>query len=320
MSRSESPAPNSAAAPPVARESLQSLLDQLTLARAAELARAGHYVEAEEVLSAGKDETGHGPKTLDLLARIHAQQGRLAEAEKLWTRASLLDPANPAYALALRRAGSPRRGARRFIIMPTLAACVTLCAVIGVLWWRNPQRVRDAQLDTGHSTQAGSSSTPGQPSAPPRPSPAAVPALEPAPRAPVENSIDVRGVTVTEGPDGLTLSFDEGLFRSGLTLRPDARVRLKELSRQLKPYAGNYAVRITGMTDDLPLRRGSRHRDNVSLGMDRARFVYDYLRFDSGLDSQHLTISSGGRHPPGRNDGADNRAGRRTVVLHIGVR
>lgn len=324
MSVNEGSAVNAAVTSSVTKESVLSLLDQLKLARAAELARAGHYAEAEEVLSAGRDETRHGAASLDLLARMRAQQGRLEEAEKLWTRASLLDPANPAYGLALRRAAQRRRGSRRPAFVLSLVACGLICALAGFwLWQRRPSTRGDANAAASAPTsQRRSDATPGPPPAPPQRPPAAVEGAGPvAALAPAENGINVSGVTVTRVPDGLTLSFDDGLFRRGLTLKPGARERLRELGRQLEPFGGDVAIRIIGTTDELPMPRRARYRDNVSLGMERARFVYDYLRLTSKLDSHGVTIGSGGgRQTPDDSARAADRARSRTVVVHLGAR
>lgn len=321
MSDNESSVATAAVTSSVKKESLRSLLDQMTLARAAELARARHYAEAEEVLSAGNEETNYGPVTLDLLARMRAQQGRLAEAEKLWARASLLDPANPAYALALRRAVALRHGSGRpIIVLLSLVACVIISALVGFWQWQRPPRARSAEAAPTPSAQTQPAAVPGQSPAPSQQPGVTSQGLQSdAAQAPTENGINVRGITVTKAFDGLTLSFDDGLFQRGLTLKPGARERLRELSRQLKPYVGNSAIQIIGMTDELPTPRRARYRDNVSLGMDRARFVYDYLRFTFVMDSRGFTIGSGGSYgrAVGQNGQAIKHARSRTVVLRI---
>ncbi len=319
MSENEVSAATAAVAPFVTKESLQSLLGQMRLARAAELARAGHYAEAEEVLSVGESQTNYGPAALDLLARIRAQQGRLSEADKLWVRASQIDPANSAYALALRRSAALQHGSRRATVLLSLAACVIICVLAGLWAWRRPPRDLSAEAIPAPSAQLQPAATPSTPTAPSQ-QPGAVSQGVQSDTAQVspDNDIYVRGITVTKASDGLTLSFDEGLFQRGLTLKPGALARLKELGRQLKLYAADSAIQIIGMTDELPVPRRARYRDNVSLGMDRARFVYDYLRFTSGIGSSDLTIRSGGYgQVPEQNGQANNRARSRTVVLRI---
>jgi len=70
------------------------------VALATRLARQGAYAEAEGIL---RDLPGfeESPAALDLLARIYAQQGRLAEAETQWAAARKLEPGNPAFAQGL---------------------------------------------------------------------------------------------------------------------------------------------------------------------------------------------------------------------------
>jgi flagellar motor protein MotB len=310
---------------------MRSLLDQLMLARAAELARAGHYLEAEKILSAAGDEKEYAPPVLDLLARVRAQQGHLAEAEQLWTRASRLDPLNNAYQMALRRAAALQQRPLRLRLALPLAACLVFGAVV-YFWWQQRQNAQQSQTASTQQAQQQQAqpqnsqsqviSTPVQPDSALRPTDAGGSAVQTAAAvSPVENSINVPGVTQTKTAGVLHLSFDDGLFARGLILKPDARARLRQLGEQLKPYAATSAVEIVGMTDDLPLRRDSLYPDNASLGIDRARIVYDFLRRTSGLEAQLFTIGgSGEQQTPHPNDTPANRARNRTVVLRISTR
>jgi len=66
--------------------------DRLTHARAAELALAGRFVEAEGLL----DRHPLTADSLDLLARIQVRQGRLDAARQLWQQALSLNESSPA--------------------------------------------------------------------------------------------------------------------------------------------------------------------------------------------------------------------------------
>jgi hypothetical protein len=73
---------------------------RLRLARSAELALAGSLLRAEELLTPG----GSLPETaeeLDLLARIHVQQRRYAEAHKRWKEALRVSGGKSSYQDAL---------------------------------------------------------------------------------------------------------------------------------------------------------------------------------------------------------------------------
>jgi type VI secretion system protein ImpK len=82
---------------------VDQLVRQNQLAAAARLARAGRYDDAEAILKELRESFGATGPVLDLLARVMAQQGRLGEAEFLWTQAQQKDPDNEAYRAGLRR-------------------------------------------------------------------------------------------------------------------------------------------------------------------------------------------------------------------------
>lgn len=63
-------------------------LAEACLAEAARLARRGKYAAAESLLARMPSGNGWQERALDLLARIRAQQGRLAEARAIWSRLS----------------------------------------------------------------------------------------------------------------------------------------------------------------------------------------------------------------------------------------
>lgn len=99
--------------------SLEDLLKQLVLAQATDLARAGRYAEAERLLAENVRDQEMMPATLDLRARICAQQRRFQQAHVLWTHALQLDPKNDAYIaglLRLRQYMSSRERARNHIV------------------------------------------------------------------------------------------------------------------------------------------------------------------------------------------------------------
>lgn len=108
--------------PQGAGQDLDLLLRHVALAQATDLARAGRYEPAESILAEWTHRQEPLPAALDLLARIRAQQGRLAEAEAYWTRALQLDPGNAAYAAGLRRIAHLQRSPLRRTPWPAVAA------------------------------------------------------------------------------------------------------------------------------------------------------------------------------------------------------
>jgi LysM repeat protein len=82
---------------------LSYLLESVTLSRAAELARSRKLKQAEELVSTLVNRPDASIASLDLLAKIYAQQGRMEEARPLWKRALQKDPSNPHFQKALAR-------------------------------------------------------------------------------------------------------------------------------------------------------------------------------------------------------------------------
>lgn len=72
------------------------------------LATAKHYAEAEALILSDTD-VAKTPEALDLLARIRAEQGDVAEARRLWQEIVSLDPDNKSARRALRNLGKPPR-------------------------------------------------------------------------------------------------------------------------------------------------------------------------------------------------------------------
>jgi osmotically-inducible protein OsmY len=122
---------------------LEKLAQQSLLAKAAQLARAGRYAEAEAILQDLRETYGASAPVLDLLARVMAQQGRLGEAEFLWTQALQKDPANEDYRAGLRRlAQFQRQGSSLFdlprMLLPLLAAILLVVLIAGA--WASSAR------------------------------------------------------------------------------------------------------------------------------------------------------------------------------------
>jgi type VI secretion system protein ImpK len=300
-----------------AEKILRPLLSRVAFARATELARAGHYRDAEKVLAPAGGAPGPPLEALDLLARIRAQEGRLDEAEKLWGRALQAEPSNRTYQDALRRVAivKGRRGVRRHHPAPLLAASLVIASLViaALLWrgWREPSPVETKSGASVRPSQSPAEDAPQRPPAIPGP---------PARDTKTEIRLDVEGARQDGGSPPLLVTFDEGLFGDGATLRPDALRRLAELGEQLKPYADEIVIEVIGITDAVPVARGSRYRDNVALGLERARVVYEHLRTTTGLGPQALTISSRGdeREPEGGGDAAPTaRARDHSVALRV---
>jgi type VI secretion system protein ImpK len=289
---------------PATNAVISSLLHQVTLARAADLARAGHYSEAEPLLSEAVGEDQAMPAALDLLARIRAQQGRLLEAEALWTRACQLDPTNEAYRAGLHRiANMQRRPVWLAFLSPWLVGLVVVGIIIATgLFVRNSLSEWRAsfQSELAGITAAQEAITSQRQGKPP------------------DVTLKIPGVSLRTEGDEIIVIFDSGLFARGTALNPEAKALLTELGHELEPYVGRIALRVIGHTDDVPMPAEREYRDNIALSLARAVAVVEQLRATSRLPAVMFSTSGlGERLAPYVNDTPENRARNRTVVIRI---
>lgn len=253
-----------------------ALLRRFVAARAAALARAGHYEDAAELLPA---DASRSASELDLLARIRIQQGRLAEAEALWTRARQLAPDDERIARALRRLHARSHGRVMIRAIFTVAVVVVAFALGMTL----------------------------------RTSPAASPPLQKPepPRSEPGISLTVPGLRTHRNGSVLTAEFERPPFTDGADLTPEAKASLALAADQLRRIADVHVV-ACGQADRVPVSRGSRYRDNEDLALARASAAVRHL-VASGLPASLCSIrgavdsSASAAHVPDK----------RTAVLYV---
>jgi len=100
------------------------------LQRAAILARKGDLSQAENLLTPLIKNTTPRTGTMDLLAKIYAQQGRIDQAQALWMQASQRDPSNLHFLAALRLCAQYRKPRIQQFILQHSRLVVAIC-----LWW-----------------------------------------------------------------------------------------------------------------------------------------------------------------------------------------
>jgi flagellar motor protein MotB len=113
-------------------DSLETVGTRAQIAVATGLARQGAYLQAEEVIR-NLPRYESDPAALDLLARICAQQGRLAEAEKNWAMAQRLEPGNPAFGRGVEYLGRLRRSVLPVTLRLEPAFILLVAVVVAVL-------------------------------------------------------------------------------------------------------------------------------------------------------------------------------------------
>lgn len=93
------------------------LVESAILARAAILSRERKLKQAEVLLLPLVRKAQSHTATLDLLAKVYAQQGRIEEARALWLRALDKEPSNRHFLRAVSRCENLQRlGHRRFFL------------------------------------------------------------------------------------------------------------------------------------------------------------------------------------------------------------
>ncbi len=112
----------------------------------------------------------------------------------------------------------------------------------------------------------------------------------------------------------VTLSEDQGNFRSGRTELPDeAKARLDQLVGQLKNDTKNVFIEIEGHTDNV----GSAEV-NERIGMERAESVKRYLYEQHQIPLHKMNVISYGEEKPvAPNNKRDGRAQNRRVVVKV---
>lgn len=283
-------------------DSAISLLGKALLPKAAELARAGKYLEAECLLLHLIQEGCESPVIYDLLARIRAQQGRLLEAQSYWADASRLKPTKGCYRAALKRIEHLQTAPawivrlRPLLVGLSLLICLILIITTAVL---NLEKLKLPAAKTATAVD---------------PQPAATPPVKPPPHI----RIDIPGVNLDYRDDQAVITFESGLFSRQTELRPEAKAMLDLLAEQLQPYKGKILANIEGHTDDLPIINNWIYRDNIALGMQRAVTVIEYLRLKGDFPAKMFKASSTGElHSLYPNDTLSNRLRNRTVVIRI---
>jgi flagellar motor protein MotB len=315
--------------------SLHGVLSQALLAKASALARRKQYAAAEAVLADTPGGVAASAPALDLLARIRAQQGRPADAARLWEQALEIDPGNEGYRAGLRRIerieARPRWARKLWPLAAALLALLVALAVGLALW----DQARDKEetlvsgveqtvttTPSGEQTTVTTAEAPAVTTTTTTAPPVSPSTTEPAPVGPADLvpqiAIDVPGTQVAAEPPALVVRFDEGLFASGAELKPAARSMLSSLARQLESHACLITVKVIGLTDDTPVPKGWIYPDNSALALARAVAVVEYLRGEEGLPAQLFTLQAGGEaDAPYPNDAQESRLKNRTVIIRI---
>ncbi len=283
-------------------DSAISLLGKALLPKAAELARAGKYLEAECLLLHLVQEGYESPVIYDLLARIRAQQGRLLEAQSYWADAIRLSPTKGCYRAALKRIEHLQTAPAWVLRLRPLLVGLSLLTGLILVFTTAVFNFGKLKLPAANTATMVD------------PQPVVTAPVKPPPHI----RINIPGVNLDYRDDQIVISFESGLFSRQTELRPEAKAMLDLLAEQLQPYKGKILANIEGHTDNLPILNNWIYRDNVALGLQRAVTVIEYLRLKGDFPAEMFKASSTGElnalYP---NDTLHNQLRNRTVVIRI---
>jgi hypothetical protein len=222
-----------------------------TIARAAELVGAGRYDHAERMLQEFGGHESTDPDVLDLLARIHAQRGELAEADECWARAERTGDAAAARRSRTRIAALQTDHMRRH--PARIAVALVAAGAIGVggvaLIPRHPAvapsvLARMDDLQRGQQDQAARLDTlAGRVDDPAIARRAVFQRLAAAVTADPALQWYSRSGT-------LTVTFPHGMFTAGTDLAPTGTAVLDRLGRLLDRFGPTLSVTVIGHTED----------------------------------------------------------------------
>ncbi|OHV41835.1 MULTISPECIES: OmpA/MotB family protein [Pseudofrankia] len=311
-----------------------ALVDEATVARATDLARAGQHGRALALLDELGARRAHTAPERDLLARIHAQQGRLDAAAQQWRRAAELGGHEAEAVAGLRRIAAleGRHVTTRGRVAGAALAAAVLFGGGALLGWA----VADASATGGDSDATATavppaalaaSGGPGTASAGPglpseTTAPAAAPSVGSSAASPVASPLQaladgVAGpeVTVTRAGGQVVLLFGARLFEGGAALSPDGAAALARVGARIAAIPG-VAVEVVGHSDDLPVPPGGLYADNTALSQARAGAAAAALA-GAGLSPAQITVSAAGSAVPLYPNTPADRARNRTVTLRL---
>lgn len=129
---------------------------------------------------------------------------------------------------------------------------------------------------------------------------------------------ELSGTTITSNNNEIRITFQEGVFTSGVTVSNNGRAQLGRVAEFLKANAPDFWVIIEGQTDSTAVRPNSPFRDNYTLGLRRAVAATEVMRSDAEFPTDRLLASSaGGLKPPFPEEEPGSAARNRTVVLRL---
>lgn len=177
--------------------------------------------------------------------------------------------------------GAGRRGWRPPLVSALIIGVVLLVAAV-ILMVRGCDSsacVAPTVSPTPQATLSHAASGATPPSLDSTPSPTATTSTDPSTSPPpglTDASLDVPGTTVDVRGDLTVVTFDAGLFPSGVAEPTREGLRtLRKLAAELAPFRTAIFVRLVGSADSVPVGLDCEYPDNSALALARALTVVD---------------------------------------------
>lgn len=266
------------------------LLAAAYVARATAAARDGRYDAAEALLNDAL-QAERSVDALDLFARIRAQQGRLVDAELLWSEALNRDASFAAAQNGLRRIRAMQRG--RVAWWPFAAAAIVIVAALLFEFRPRPEPMVIVN-------------------------PPPIRALPPPAQPRAVTLAAIPGIAMRQEKGELVATFEAGVFAHGVTMTDEGRALLSQLGQEIERSAPAAHVIIEGHCDRAPIRGRGAYKDDFALGLARSGAVFRYLQQTTHLPADAFSLRSLGSDAPPFAEGTRSGDTRnRTVVIRI---
>jgi type VI secretion system protein ImpK len=230
-------------------DALAAALDaEFVVARARAASRRGDLDEAARLLRDLDATAAPSAAVLDLLARVHAQRGELAEADACWARVQAVDPddADAAAGRALIAEIDSKRRRTRPVLHPAravlLAAALAGVIAAGAVIWSGPINAAPPpdQLTAGGPDAAARLQDEIRRADELERRVATLEAERDGSATRLADAVDalardlaMPGVLLEKRPDAVRVVFEEGLFSRSDEITPAGAAMLSELGRRL---------------------------------------------------------------------------------------
>lgn len=301
---------------------------RLTVSRARSAARAGALDEALRLLDALGAAAAADVTVLDLRARVHAQRGEFAEADRCWAAVQDTVPDDPAAAEGRRAvarivASRPGRPAVRTGRVAVVAAATAVAVLAGgAAWLGSGGADAPRPAAVGGPGAAGTGDQARRADALERRLKALETAATAAAKAAADKAHDLDTVTralampglrVTRRSDEVRVLFETGVFLHDTVVSSRAATLLATVGERLARLDVPVTTTVVGHTVVVP---GGLPGGGSPMALARARVAVDHLAAGGGLPLTSFTLASGDQRRRLFPDDPRNR----TVSLHIALK